>query len=243
MSDPVPDPSTIDSGRFSLLAATTIRRTLSIGKVYLAIGTALSLLLSVVLLVTPRASMLFATTYPLELPLFAILGSTGGLMTFTSDRTKGVFEYLIAYGVSPRALFLNGLVATAAMTGIILGLSLAIGLGAATARGVPLEGSLEQAIAFYTIPVSIAGALFTSTVGMIWSSISTPRTGINSPVGIAPMLGVAPVILVLILAEGAPRSDYYYITVGAAVAILGGAMGLLALSSRLMGRERFLSPI
>jgi hypothetical protein len=231
------------SGAVSRLVGTTIRRTLSIGKIYLIIGTALSLLLTVVLLVTPRAAAAFVTTYPLELPLFAVLGSMGGLMTFTSDRTKGVFEYLIAYGVSPRTLFFNGLVATAAMTGILLGLSLTIGVGTATARGVSLGWGFAMALALYTIPVSIAGALFTSTVGMIWSSLSTPRTGINSPAGIAPMIGIAPVILVLIIAEGAPRSDYYYITAGAATAILAAVVGLLAASARLMGRERFLSPM
>jgi len=229
-------------GAHSLLA-TTIRRTLTIGRLYILLGVGLSLLLSLVLLATSRAGTVFSTTYPLELPLFATLGATGGLMTFSSDRTKGVFEYLIAYGISPRSLFVNGLISTAALSGIILALSLAVGLGAAQVRGVALSGDLFTALALYTVPMSFAGALFMSTLGMIWSSLSTPRTGINSPAGIAPLLGIAPTILVLIAAESAPRSEYYYITAGAAVVILAAVLALLIASAHLMGRERFLSPL
>lgn len=228
-----------------LLTGTTIRRTIVIGRLYLAIGIGVALLLSLVLLVASgrHGSNAFEVAFPLELPLFAVTGSMGGLLAFTSDRTKGVFEYLIAYGVSPRRLFANGLLATATVGAIILALELAVGLGAATADGVSLNQSLIKALAFYTVPMSFAGALFISTIGMIWSSISTPRTGINSPVGIAPMLGIAPIILVLIVAESAPASEYYYITGGASVAIIVAVVLLLFLSARLMGRERFLSPL
>lgn len=233
-----------ESGAF-LLTWTTIRRTFTVGRIYLALGVILALFLSLVLLLGTRGhgGTAFLTAFPLELPLFATLGSTGGLMTFTSDRTKGVFEYLIAYGIRPRRLFANGLIATAAMSTIILALSLSVGLGAALAEKVPLNEDLFKALGLYTVPMGFAGGLLVSTVGMIWSSISTPRTGINSPVGIAPMIGIAPVILVLIVAESAPASEYYYITGGAAVAIIAAVVALLAISGQLMGRERFLSPL
>jgi hypothetical protein len=232
-----------DPPRLPSLWANTVRRTLVIGRIYLALGAALTLLLTLVLLFAGHSSTAFLVTFPLEVPFFAILGATGGLVTFTSDRTKGVFEYLIAYGVPPRSLFTDGLISTATMSGIILGLGLALGLGGALARGVTFTTDFWQVIAYYTIPMSFAGALFASTVGMIWSSISTPRTGVNSPVGIAPMVGIGPAVLVLIVAEALPRSDYYYITTGAALAIIAAVVILLAASSRLMGRERFLSPI
>jgi hypothetical protein len=164
-------------------------------------------------------------------------------MTFTSDRTKGVFEYLMAYGVRARSLFLDGLVATAVMVVIILGLSLSVGIGAATASGVPLTEDFVKTVTLYTIPMAFAAGLFAATVGMLWSSVSSPRSGLNSPLGLAPMTGIAPTVLVLILAESAPASDFYYITTGAAVVIVVVIVGLLALSARLMGRERFLSPL
>ena len=192
---------------------------------------------------THQGGVAFVTTYPLEVPIFAVLASTGGLITFTSDRTKGVFEYLIAYGVRPQSLFVNGLLATVTLAGIILGIALAVGLGLARVAGVPITWDLEQSLLLYTVPMSFAGALFTATVGMIWTSVSSPRTGMNSPIGFAPMVGIGPTVLVLIVAETLPSSQFYDFTAGAAVAILGAVVVLLAASSRLMGRERFLSPL
>jgi hypothetical protein len=225
------------------LTGTTVLRTLSIGRLYLGIGAAISLLLSVILLEGAHAGTRFVQTFPLEVPLFAVLGSTGGLMTFTSDRAKGVFEYLIAYGVRPRTLFFNGLLSAAAMSGIILALSLAVGLGLAAARGVALTEDLWKSIGLYTVPMAFAAALFTTTVGMIWSAVSTPRSGMNSPVGLAPMIGVAPTVVVLIVAETSPSSEFYYITTGSAAVIGLIVVALLAMSGQLMGRERFLSPL
>ncbi|MGP8073393.1 MAG: hypothetical protein ACLPZM_09790 [Thermoplasmata archaeon] len=225
------------------MTATTVRRAIAVGWRYLAIGTGVSLVLAVILVVSARSQTSFPLVFPVELPLFCVMGSLGGLMTFTSDRTKGVFEYLIAYGVRARSLFLDGLVATAALVAIILALSLGVGLGAAAVKGIPLNEDFLKTVALYTVPMAFAAGLFTSTVGMIWSSVSSPRSGINSPLGLAPTAGIAPTILVLIVADSAPSADFYYITTGAAVTIIAVVVGLLALSARLMGRERFLSPL
>ncbi len=225
------------------MTATTVRRAIAIGWRFLVIGTGVSLVLAVILVVGAHSRTSFTQIFPVELPLFCVMGSLGGLMTFTSDRTKGVFEYLIAYGVHARSLFLDGLVATAALVAIILGLSIGAGVGAAAATGIPLTEDFVKTVALYTIPMAFAAGLFASTVGMLWSSVSSPRSGINSPLGLAPTTGIAPTILVLIVAESAPASDFYYITTGAAVTIIVVTVGLLALSARLMGRERFLSPL
>jgi hypothetical protein len=226
----------------TLLELSTLRRTLRIGWLFLIIGAAISLLLTCELLfLGKQPGSAFNSTFPLEIPLFAVLGSTGGLMTFTSDRTKGVFEYLMAYGVRPRNLLINGLLATAAMSGLILGIALTIGVGLALDRGVTLTQNFWETLAYYTIPMGLAAALVTCTGGMIWASLSTPRSGINSPIGLAPLIGIGPTILVFLAAETAPSPDYFYITVGASLALILVAVALLALSGRMMGRERFLS--
>src|SRR5271156_2633134 len=131
------------------MTATTVRRAIAIGWRYLAIGTGISLLLAVILVVGAHSRTAFDQTFPLELPLFSVMGSLGGLLTFASDRTKGVFEYLIAYGVRARSLFLDGLMSTAVMVVIILGLSLSVGVGAATVSGIPLTEDFVKTVAFY----------------------------------------------------------------------------------------------
>jgi len=215
-----------------------------IGRLYLGIGVGVSVLLALILALGAHGGAEFGQVFPLEDPLFAVMGSTGGLLTFTSDRTKGVFEYLIAYGVPPRTLFLNGLIATATMTAIILGCSMLVGFGVAAGFGVGVNSAVvAKTVVLYTLPMSFAAALFTATVGMIWASISSPRTGMNSPLGLAPLVGIAPTVLVLIVAETVPPADFYYVTAGAATAIVAAVVVLLLLSARLMGRERFLSPL
>jgi hypothetical protein len=239
----VPSPTVAAGRRLPSLTVTTIRRTIKIGWLYFVLGIGFSLFLAAVLALSPRASTAFDTTFPLEVPLFGILGSIGGLMTFTSDRTKGVFEYLIAYGVPPRRLFLNGLAAAVAMAGAVLGLELAVGIGLASARGLALTTDFWMTVAYYSVPMALAGAGFIAAVGMIWAAVSTPRTGMNSPVGFAPMIGIGPTVLILVVAEAAPANDFFYVTGGGALLMVGAVVTLLVVSARLMGRERFLSPL
>ncbi len=228
------------ASRESSLLPVTVRRSIGLGRVYLGIGTVFSLLLSLILASHPAQ---FSSVFPLEIPMFATMGSLGSLMVFTADRTKGVFEYLIAYGTRPPTLFANAVLAAVALAGIVLGAALVVGLGAFVASGGVLSVSLAKTLGFYTVPMSLAAALFATTAGMYWSTLSAPRAGMNGPVGIAPLLGVGPTILVLVAAESAPPSEFYPITVTAAAILAGVVLVLVGLSGRLMRRERFLSPI
>jgi hypothetical protein len=223
------------------LTAITIQRGLMAGRLYLALGTGIVLLLSIVLL---RAkSGVFPVTFPLEVPLFASLGSMGGIVLFASDRSKGVLEYSIAYGVPPGRLFANVLVVAIALASMILGAALAVGLGLYLALGNTISSDLANTVLLYSIPMTYAGTVFAAVAGMIWSSLSTPRMGLNSPAGIAPFLSVGPTVLVLIVAEAAPKSSYYDITGGASAAFVVLAVAMLLASTRWMDRERYLSPM
>ncbi len=221
----------------------TLRRGLLAGRFYVTIGVVVSLILTVALLRSAHGTTEFVAVFPLEIPLFASLGSMGGLMLFVGDRSKGVLEYFISYGVRPRTLFINSLLVTTALTTLVLGGSLAVGLGGYLATGNVLSTDLQNSLLGYTIPMAYASALFASIGGIIWSSLSTPRAGMNTPVGFAPMLGVAPPVVVLIVAEGVDKSAYYDVTLGASFGFLALVVLLLVASSRLMDRERYLSPM
>ena len=117
------------------LLSVTLRRGLIAGRAYLVIGIIVSLILTVVLLRTSHGSAVFVATFPLEVPLFATLGALGGMILFVGDRSKGVLEYLISYGVRPRALFLNCLLATVMLSTIVMGTTLIVGLSGYVATG------------------------------------------------------------------------------------------------------------
>ncbi len=65
--------------------------------------------------------------------------------------------------------------------------------------------------------------------------------GLNTPMGLAPILGVAPPVLVLIVAKGVDRVAYYDITIGAALGFSALVVLLLLASSHFVDRERHLS--
>ncbi|HTT35012.1 MAG TPA: hypothetical protein VMH78_03995 [Thermoplasmata archaeon] len=231
------------SGAPPSLLGTTIRRSVVVGRVYLVVGTLLSIFYSVVLSLASGDA--FATAGPLLLPILAVVGGLGGLLVFTNDRLKGVLEYLIAYGYAPRSLFLNVVGATIVLVSIVLASSTVAGIAAFVATGHAVTVSLVAALAIYTVPMSYASASFAATAGIFWTSLSSPREGMNSPIGLIPVVGVAPPLLTLVAVSVADVTGAVPIlaTMGLAVGIVVAIVAvLLAFMSRLMHRERLLSP-
>ncbi len=234
------------SGEPLSLLGITIRRSIIIGRAALIYGTAMSLLLAIALGFSSPTS--FSSGFPIFLPIFAIVGSMGGLTVFTSDRLKGVLEYLMAYGISPRRLFVNVLLASLVLVTIVLGIALGFGLGLFLVRGNSLSDVLVLLLAVYTLPMSYASAAFAATVGMYWSALSSPRQGLNSPVGLAPFIGILPSLATLgtIVALGvagrvSTSSSFIIVTSTSLVLVATVVVVLLSMIGRFLRRERLLS--
>jgi len=229
----------------SLLSVTVLRASVT-GRFFLVYGTVISILLGVLLAHFSGTS--FTSSFPLFVPIFGVVGSMGGLTVFTSDRTKGVLEYLIAYGHSPRRLFANVLLTTLSLVGIVVGIGVSVSLGVYFAEGYPATSKLAISVGIYAVPMAFACAAFAATVGVYWTTLSSPRQGINSPIGLIPFIGILPslgtLFVIVALATSGPISD------DTLLLVLGSAMGLVALAvivllvsmGRLLRRERFLSP-
>ena len=100
---------------------------------------------------------------------------------------------------------------------------------------------MESSSFFYTVPLSFAAAMFMSMSGMIWSQLTARRPGVNSPVGIAPLLGIAPVLALLILAVGPGSGHILYVVGAASIVMVFGVAAMSSVANRRMQRERFLS--
>ncbi len=233
-------PRPMASAPLPSLLGTTIRRAFIVGRVNLVIATVVSLLWGTILSLTPGSS--FASLFPLLLPILGTIGTVGAMLVFTNDRAKGVFEYLIAYGVPPHRIFTNVLGAAFTMIAVVDGLTLAVALSLRVALGLAIPIAFTAAILGYSLPMSFGGSALTAAAGMFWTSLSSPRQGMNSPLGLLPLLGVAPGGLGFILAEAAGPADQAYVEVGAVSIVIVLALVLLSLESRLMPRERLLSP-
>jgi hypothetical protein len=224
----------------------TIRRSITVGRAGLIYGTGVSLFLTIILGVSSPNGLIAGM--PIFLPIFATAGSLGGLTVFTSDRLKGVLEYLMAYGISPRRQFANILVASLVSATIVLAIATAVGTIIFLVQGYA-SNTFFLLIAFYSLPMTYASAAFVAIVGMYWTALSSPRQGMNSPIGVAPFIGILPSIATLgaTVALGAAGLDItgpsFLIVTSIAVGLVAAlVLVLLGRIGRLLRRERLLSP-
>ncbi len=225
------------------LLGISVRRSITLGRVYLLVGAGLSIFYSAVFALAAGPS--FVTVFPVLLPVIAVMGGLGGMVVFTNDRLKGVFEYLIAYGLTPLRLFANILLASLVLESIVLGAGCLVGLGIYAATGHALSWALGTALGLYTIPMSYASVAFTATVGMVWTSLSSPRAGMNSPIGLLPIVGVTPALVTLVAALAAVATRAVparLVTTVAILLLVVVVFGLLRLVARRLPPERLLSP-
>jgi hypothetical protein len=235
--------SSASSARDPTLLGITAWRSLVLGRTFLLVGMVYTVIFALVLGLTSHSG--FNPAYPLVLPIFSVVAALGGLMVFTNDRIKGVLEYLLAYGISPRRLFVNVLLASLALATILLGASLGVALGVRYASGQGVSIEFVQLVLAYALPMSYASVAFAATIGMYWTSLSSPRSGISSPVGIVPLVGIGPPVMTLVIVGflAATSSVPFLAVAGSAEAVVVLVVAvLLTQIRRLMPLERLLSP-
>lgn len=223
----------------------TVRRASVVGRFFLVYGSVISAVLGVAL--GSSGGSAFGSTFPLLLPIFGVVGSMGALVVFSNDRQKGVLEYLMAYGFSPRRLFLDVLLTSLVLVSVVLTVALGAGLGTYLARGHSITLTLALELGVYSVPMTYVSVAFAATVGMFWTSLSSPRLGMNSPVGLVPFIGILPSlgtlgVIVALEARGAASAATLLIVAVAAIGLIAVTVAtLLSLSGRLLRRERLLS--
>lgn len=244
----MPNPASPSEGAgLGTLVRINVRRAITIGRIYLGMATALSLLVTGLVVVetsqSGAAGTVIGSVLPSELPIFGVVGSLGALMVFVSDKSKGVYEYLISYGVDTSVISASIVLASLALVSIVLGIA-----GGASAilvyvrtGAVPLYYLRELFV--NAVPLAFAATAFMTLACMSWAAIASPRAGINGPVGFAPTVGIGPLLVVLVTSGLAPPDLRMWIAPGVALALLGVVIGLVALLSRGSVRERFLSTL
>lgn len=230
------------------------RRALSYGKLYLIIGTVFSFIIvgptvASVHLAPSSANVsskavgsAVALAIPgLMLPLFGVMGSMGSLMVFVSDKDKGVYEYLIAYGVDVSRIFWSIVLASIGLASIVLVISVSATLAIMEVLGAPMTMNFLELLGFYVVPITFATTAFINMIGMIWSSLTKRMAGVNSPVGLAPIIGMAPIIAVFVSSVAIGPSYIIPFVSSVSVAFLVLVAMMIRVSNTRMVRERFLS--
>ena len=229
------DPSVVEA--LPSLLGITLRRSMVLGRIYLAVGTGYPLIIGLIAASSPSTGLVF----PIILPVFGVVGSLGASLVFANDRLKGVFEYLLAYGITARRLFVNALAAALLLATVVVTLSTATWLTAAAVRGYPIAPATLLTLVLYGIPMTYATAAFATAVGMYWTSLTAPREGINNPLGLMPVVGIVPALLTL-MAIAIAGPSYFFLVDSIALLLVTAVVGLLLRAmERRMPRERLLS--
>lgn len=243
------------------LSTVNFRRSVTYGRVYLILGLAVSLLVVLgtsVLPTTPTTTqylssqgqalginnagaLVIVSIFPFFSPLFTVIGSMGALMIFASDKAKGVYEYLISYGVETSSIFWSIIISAVGLVTIVLGVSIPIVTAVLLALNHTLPFQYVELILIYTVPLSYAASIFMTMIGMLWASLTTRRTGVNSPVGLAPIFGILPVMVVFLLSETIGSNYLVLLAGGFSLALILVVALMIAVANGKMVRERFIS--
>ncbi len=226
-----------EAPRLPSLLGVTIRRSFVVGRLSLIIGCAMVMFYSAAFGV---AGTLFVTVGALILPIFAVTGGVGGALVFANDRMKGVLEYLVAYGISPRQILWNTLIAGLVQVSLVVLLGVSAGTATYLASGHALTLALPEALLAYTLPMSYLTVTLMTVLGVFWTSLASPRSGMNSPLGVLPLIGVVPPTVVLVLVE-ALRAYAVPVLLGSELVLALLVLGLLFRTDRLMPPVRLLS--
>lgn len=225
--------------RLPSLLGVTVRRSMVVGRISLLIGGGMVALYGAAF---GFGGPLFTSTGTVILPVFAVTGGLGGALVFANDRTKGVLEYLVAYGLSPRRILTNALIAGLVQVTIVLGVGVAAGVTTYWISGYAFDLRLPEVLLAYTFPMSYLTGCLMTTVGVFWTSLSSPRAGMNSPLGVLPLIGVAPTAVAMVIALALPlEAAPILVSMECAVAVVLGA--LLVRTDQLMPTDRMLSPV
>ena len=235
-----------------------LRRSLTSSRAYLVLGLALPLLMIAVSVLAGRSSSsalalqlglpasvkasaaLLFLLLPTMIPLAAVIGCFSPLLLFVNDRSRGVYEYLLAFGKRPGDIFSGLVVSVLAICGILLAVPIVLGTFLFAVDGPVLLPAFALEVAVYSVPMGLLAPLLVTGIAALWVSLTKRIQFVNSPIGIAPMFGMLPVLVVFIASEFVGAGNILLLTavVSGLTAVVTAAIYVLA--SRLLGGERFI---
>ncbi len=221
-------------------ALSTARRALGLGKYYVFISlvTGLGVLFFIIpACVNPGTGALPLLAIPFTVSPMVMLVTPIAIL-FVYDKNNGVLEYLLSLGMTQRDIYLRYLNASLIVAFAYLAAFFALNAGYLYA----LFGAahLQELLTVFSIgfAISVSTVMFVITLMMEFSSLQKPRAGANQPLAITlGLVGVAPGYFIPF---AFPFSTAIAVEILQAAIIAAVALVLMALSGRLIQREKFL---
>ena len=106
---------------------------------------------------------------PAILPLTATIGGMGVTYLFSTDRSNGVYEYLIATGkIKIRDIFLSFSIVTISLISIILGIDIATIMVIVHLMVPSIAGTMLELIGVFSVPVAYVSSLISILAMLTW---------------------------------------------------------------------------
>ena len=220
------------------------------GLIYLLIGIVMPLLISVLLLSSIKSFVKYPVGTPFLgqiisaiLPLTATIGGMGVTYLFSTDRSNGVYEYLIATGkIKIRDIFLSFSIVTISLISIILGIDIATIMVIVHFMVPSIAGTMLELIGVFSVPVAYVSSLISILAMLTWVSMSKTYPGVNAPGGIGSIIGIIPpMVFLLVIVRIIRPTDIILIAGLFSAALLIVFIALLVIVVRRMSNERMLT--
>lgn len=181
---------------------------------------------------------------PAILPMFAVIGSMGVAYFFSTDRSNGLYEYLIATRkINISDIFLSYSIIDAIIVSVILGVDLAIIYIILTLKAPSLLHGLLMLVIVYSIPVAYFASILSVLAMLTWSSLSKKFAAVNAPGGIGSVIGLIPPVVFLLVGVDSRIFAGNLDLIGGlfSIVIFGAFIILLIVVLKLMSSERMLA--
>ena len=182
------------------------------------------------------------TTYPYLLPFFAVLGSTGATYFFSSDRSSGVYEYLISTSkVRVGQIYLSFIFATVIVSTIIISAGIIFAVSIIYAVGDGIQMFLIKLFLVYSIPLTYVSSMLSSIMILSWASMSKTYQGVNAPGGIGGIIGLIPTLAFLFMHVEIPVQSLYLYSSLYVIAVFAIFLIIFITAARRISNERMIS--
>jgi len=224
----------------SFLVKFYFKRYLREGKIYLAISLILPLIMIITLPIQVRFIML-----PFFLPIFGVIGAIMAPALYSEDRSSGFYEFILSstkigvadifWAITAIAIAFSLIVISVLVIFVFIIIWITYG-------SIPILFATE--IGIYTVPISILASLIVSSISFVSQALTKRVSFVNSPAGVAPIIGIAVAIIPFFI-FGLNFEIINYTLLFIELGIYVGAclmlfVFILLLLTKRMVRERFL---
>lgn len=190
---------------------------------------------------------LAALLFPFLMPIFAITGSVMAPALYSEDKSNGFYEFVMSSTrIGPRDIFWSIILTGLAVSLIVLSVIVVATLLLFQIVNGSIPFFFARELLTYSVPIAVVASLIVSSIAFVSEALTKRISFVNSPAGMAPIIGVIIAVIPLLFFEtqviGGPVDLNKLLLVLAyyVAAAFVFFVFIFYLTTKRMARERFL---